>query len=85
MRTRSHAHDAAARKVAKEHFELSKHIHVGSSISEIETTLLNHLPKHRVEMIKGGLNIPNYQVKEIWSYLGSRYEGGQGINALFYD
>ena len=54
---------AAARKVAKEHLELSKLIRAGSSHSEIEATLLKHLPKHRVDMIKGGLNIPTYQVQ----------------------
>ena len=54
---------AAARKVAKELLELSKHIRAGSSHAEIEATLLKHLPKHRVDMIKGGLNIPTYQVQ----------------------
>ena len=49
----------AARKAAEEEVNLAKEFSAGPC-DDIEARLLKHLPKHRVDLIKTGLEVPTY-------------------------
>ena len=51
----------AARKAAEEEVNLAKEFSAGPC-DDIEARLLKHLPKHRVDLIKTGLEVPTYRL-----------------------
>lgn len=54
---------AAAKKVAEEVVKLSANVDVHFSSADVESFLGKHLDPARVEMIKGGLTIPTYEMR----------------------